>query len=203
MFTAWSCIAHSSHGCGVVRNVTTDSLRLKAAALDETTDSTTEFSRALVEPPRCRQKNHQEAYAAKVVQWRTNTTGVTTWDGDKRQWKRHLRDVELCLNSTRTWQGGRGNSSTPSSLCTFYTHNMDAREGMIAGLKHLHSDVRMRRISAPTTTGSAHGRTDQWFLVRRNWFSHYRLPVARRRCEEFYCKLFSSSQAVSPAGISL
>ena len=81
----------------------TKSLRLKAATL-QTTVSFSEFSRAPIKPPRCRQESHQEAYAAKVVQWRTNTRGVPSWDSDKRQWKRHLRDVELYLNST--WISG-------------------------------------------------------------------------------------------------
>ena len=98
-------------GSGAVRNVAANGLRLKAAVV-ETPDSTVAPSsagrllrrrahsnRSSEAPPSRRAMN--KTYAAKAVQWRKNTPGtpVFTLDGDRCQWKRYLRHVELYLET--------------------------------------------------------------------------------------------------------
>ena len=79
---------------------------------------------------------------------------VKAWDGDKRQWKRYLRDVELHLETekldvdfshgarllSRLTASARKLTETPSILTKIRRStgtDKDTREGMTAGAKYL------------------------------------------------------------------
>ena len=78
---------------------------------------------------------------------------VPAWDGDKRQWKRYLRDVDLYLETEKLdvdfSHGARLLSRLTGSARKFAETigldqigrstgvDKDTREGMIAGVKHL------------------------------------------------------------------
>ena len=78
---------------------------------------------------------------------------VPAWDGDKRQWKRHLRDVELCLETEQLDVDFSHGAQLPSRLTRSARKfaeaieldtirrstgaDKDAREGMVAGVKYL------------------------------------------------------------------
>ena len=78
---------------------------------------------------------------------------VPAWEGDKRQWKRCLRDVELCLETEKLdvdfSHGARLLSRLTGSARKYAEtierdtirrptgENRDSREGMVAGVKYL------------------------------------------------------------------
>ena len=95
---------------------------------------------------------------------------VPTWDGDKRQWKRYVRDVELYLETEKLdvdFSHGARLLSRLTGLARKYAEiielvhlrrstgdNKDTREGMIEGVKHLlRSLERAMRMEEATKKG--------------------------------------------------
>ena len=78
---------------------------------------------------------------------------VPAWDGDKRQWKRYLRDVELCLETEKLdvdFSHGARLLSRLTGSARKYTETIetdtirrstgadkDTREGIVTGVKYL------------------------------------------------------------------
>ena len=146
--------------------------------------------------------------AANMIEDKHSWDRVPAWDGDKRQWKRYVRNVELDLETEKLdvdFSNGARLLSRLTGSAPKYAETIEleqirrstgadthTREGMIAGVKYmLRSRERAMGMEDATKKGQVQSFTRNFKDVQDNPWPNWEKAVLDMKAEELNVELKS------------